>query len=112
MIFRMPAGCLRALYRIRGDIMNRSAIALLATTLSAAFAQTAFAADLPHAPAPAYRAPIAVPVYSWSGVYIGINLGGAAGRSNTPTTTVFSPVGYFADTSIPAVNAVGAQTVN
>ncbi len=50
----------------------------------AALTGTAAAADLPPRPAPApyYKAPIAVPVYNWTGFYIGINGGGGFGRSH------------------------------
>jgi outer membrane immunogenic protein len=53
-----------------------STISLLA--LSAA---SALAADIPRA-APAYRAPVAVPVFNWTGGYIGINAGYGWGRSD------------------------------
>ncbi|SRR6266478_3491178 len=39
----------------------------------------AFAADLP----PAYKTPVFVPPYSWSGFYIGANAGGSWGRDTT-----------------------------
>jgi outer membrane immunogenic protein len=44
----------------------------------AALTGTAAAADLPPRPAPApyYKAPVALPVYNWTGFYIGINGGG------------------------------------
>ena len=42
---------------------------------------TAMAADLPRA-APAYKAPVAVPMYNWTGGYIGINGGYAWGESD------------------------------
>ena len=53
----------------------------------AALTGTAAAADLPPrmAPQPYYKAPIAVPVYNWTGFYIGINGGGAFGTSNWDT---------------------------
>ncbi|MEW6449787.1 MAG: outer membrane protein [Pseudomonadota bacterium] len=52
-----------------------------ATLLALAAASPAFAADLP-ARMPT-KAPVAVaPVYNWSGWYVGLNAGGAFGRSN------------------------------
>jgi outer membrane immunogenic protein len=57
----------------------------------AALMGTAAAADLPPRPAPApyYKAPVAVPVYNWTGFYIGINGGGGFGRSTWDTTGSF-----------------------
>jgi outer membrane immunogenic protein len=58
----------------------------------------AFAADLP-AKAPTYKAPIAVPAYDWTGVYVGVNLGYSVGRDPANLTE-----GIFA-----ASEAVGIQ---
>ena len=62
--------------------MHRLAIlfaAILAGLLNCGFA---YAADLPLAPA--YQAPIVVPVpvYTWTGLYLGINGGYAFGTTN------------------------------
>ena len=45
---------------------------------------------------------------NFRGLYVGGNLGGALGRFNATTTTVFSPTGYFAMTSPPAIATAGA----
>jgi outer membrane immunogenic protein len=45
----------------------------------------------------------------WSGFYLGANAGAALGTSHATTTTVFSPTGYFATTSVPAIATTGAQ---
>jgi outer membrane immunogenic protein len=85
--------------------MGRIAIALGVAGLSL-ISHATLAADLPR---PALKAPvIAPPVSSWAGFYIGVNLGGFWAKSDDPTTTVFSPLGYFDVTSVPAVNAAGA----
>ena len=34
------------------------------------------------------------------------------GNSDPTTATVFSPTGYFATTSVPAINLVGAQRIH
>src|ERR1700730_7302953 len=49
----------------------------------AALTGTAAAADLAPrlSPAPYYKAPVAIPVYNWTGFYIGINGGGGFRRS-------------------------------
>jgi outer membrane immunogenic protein len=55
------------------------------------------------------KAPVVAPAYNWTGFYIGGNVGGAWGNFDPTTSTVFSPIGYFAASSIPAINAVGIQ---
>jgi len=47
----------------------------------------------------------------WKGIYFGGNLGGALGRSTANTSTVFSPTGYFATTSVPAIASTGRQSL-
>jgi outer membrane immunogenic protein len=73
-------------------------------------APAAFAADMP-AQAPVYaKAPVVAPAYGWSGFYAGVNAGGAWGNSSLNTSTTFVPfLGYFASSSVPAVNSVGSQ---
>jgi outer membrane immunogenic protein len=92
--------------------MRRTAIALIAAGLAIGIGQAANAADMPAAPAPVYRAPVVAAAYDWSGIYIGINAGGAWSRSRASTSTVFDPVGYFTATSVPVVNAAGDQTID
>src|SRR5262245_23011181 len=87
--------------------LSHIGITLIAMTAAGA----AGAADL-AVKAPPYKAPPPVVVYNWSGFYVGANVGGAWGKFDPTTTTVFSPIGYFAASSVPAVNAVGAQTIN
>jgi outer membrane immunogenic protein len=54
---------------------------LLSTVALAALAGSAFAADLPsRKEAPVYIAP--VPVFSWTGFYVGADIGGAFGQTN------------------------------
>ena len=72
-----------------------------------AITATASAADL--SPRAYTKAPVYDPGYNWSGFYLGLNAGGAWGRSDSATSTVFSPTGYFAPSSVPAIAAVGAQ---
>jgi len=45
----------------------------------------------------------------FKGFYIGANGGGAHNESNAKTSTVFSPTGYFATTSVPAIATAGKQ---
>jgi outer membrane immunogenic protein len=61
---------------------------------------------------PVKAAPIAPPsAYSWTGFYIGATAGGAWGNFDPQTSTVFSPTGYFATTSVTAVTAAGTQSI-
>ena len=48
----------------------------------------------------------------FKGFYAGINFGGAHGSSDAATTTVFSPTGYFAQSSVPAIAIAGKQTLS
>lgn len=73
-------------------------------------ATTAGAADLPVR-APVYKAPVAIAAYNWNGWYAGLNAGGGWSESDPRTTTVFSPTGYFATTSVPAIEAAGRQHI-
>lgn len=49
---------------------------------------------------------------NWTGVYVGGYAGGNFSRSSANTSTVYSSTGYFATTSVPAINAVGAQKLD
>jgi len=51
--------------------------------------------------------PAAAAQYNWTGFYVGLNAGGASGSSDVDTSTVFSPVGYFASTSVTSINGNG-----
>ncbi|HEY2183848.1 MAG TPA: outer membrane beta-barrel protein [Xanthobacteraceae bacterium] len=64
---------------------------LLACVLLFGFAGSAAAADMPVVP---YQPPLVRPLYSWTGCYIGVNMGGgAAPQSRVDTTGVFAPAG-------------------
>ncbi len=68
-----------------GDVMKRSVTGVAVASASLLFFACgfAYAADLP--PEPAYKAPIVlpVPVYNWTGIYLGIN-GGYGFGQQTP----------------------------
>jgi outer membrane immunogenic protein len=57
----------------------------------------------------AFAAVTAAQTVDWKGFYVGGSLGGALERAAATTTTIFSPIGYFAQSSIPVVATVGAQ---
>jgi outer membrane immunogenic protein len=48
----------------------------------------------------------------FSGFYVGVNGGGTFGRLSVDTSPVFSPTGYFAATSTPAITAASNQTIS
>jgi outer membrane immunogenic protein len=48
----------------------------------------------------------------FNGFYVGGNIGGSFSRVSARTTTVFSPTGYFAASSVPAIAAAGAQSLS
>jgi len=48
----------------------------------------------------------------FKGFYAGANGGGAFGNFNVQVTPVFSPTGYFATTSTPAIAAASSQTIS
>lgn len=75
--------------------------------LTALLAGPAMAADAAR-PAPMLtKAPMAAP-YSWTGFYVGANVGVGWGDFDPSTTTVFSPTGYFAISSVQAIATVTA----
>src|SRR3954470_21587635 len=86
-------------------------IKIVAALFSVALSATAAsAADL--AARPYTKAPMMAPVYNWTGFYVGLNAGGAWSESNATTSTVFSPVGYFAASSVTSIGTVGNQNLN
>ncbi|MBV9970678.1 MAG: porin family protein [Xanthobacteraceae bacterium] len=66
---------------------------LLSTVTFGLLAVPAMAADLPPAPAPYYPAPVAIPVFTWTGCYIG-GTGGWA-WSNTNDRWGANPAGFL-----------------
>src|ERR1700739_4166456 len=76
-----------------------------------AFTGAAAAADLSRpAPAPYYKAPIAAPVYNWTGLYFGITGGGAFGTSSWDLTGSRDTSGGLVGGTI-GYNWQSAQTV-
>lgn len=47
----------------------------------------------------------------FKGFYVGANAGGAFGRFDVGTTPIFSPTGYFASSSIPAIATASGQQI-
>ncbi|MET4175962.1 outer membrane immunogenic protein [Bradyrhizobium sp. LA6.1] len=86
--------------------MNKFLLAVASIVLGTASAQ---AADLA---AQYTKAPVMAPAYNWTGFYVGGNVGGQWGSADLNTSTIWTPAGYFGASSVPAINAVGAQGVN
>ena len=86
--------------------MNKFLLAVASIVLGTA---SAHAADLA---AQYTKAPVMAPAYNWTGFYVGGNVGGQWGNADLNTSTIWTPAGYFAASSVPAINTVGAQGVN
>jgi outer membrane immunogenic protein len=67
---------------------------LLSSVALAAISGTAFAADLPSRRAPPVYAPPAIPVFSWTGFYIGGQVGYRFGSDRAVVTDVLGTTGY------------------
>jgi outer membrane immunogenic protein len=81
---------------------------LLASVGAMALSGAALAADLPsRAPPPVYLPP--PPVFSWTGLYVGINAGGTWSSSNSVNTTTADVFGNPALVGGPAFGAVSAE---
>jgi outer membrane immunogenic protein len=79
---------------------------LLGTAISLATVGVAAAADLPPAPAPIpvySKAP--PPVWSWTGCYVGGNIGGGWSHNDTASSATFAPP------NVEIVNATGSGVV-
>lgn len=50
--------------------------------------------------------------FSWSGLYIGGMAGIAQAKSEASSTVEYSPIGYFAQSSVTAIAAVGRQNLD
>ena len=61
--------------------MRRESLTVLAAAAMALAASAASAADLPRKAPPAYIPPAPPPI-TWTGCYIGANIGGIFGRAN------------------------------
>jgi outer membrane immunogenic protein len=81
MLKRNRVGSQRMRMTVQGIIMKKLLLGYVACIALLA-AGTALAADMPVR-APVYKAPPPVAVYSWSGFYVGGNVGYSWGRANT-----------------------------
>lgn len=60
----------------------------------------------------AWATPARAQTSSWHGPFVGVVAGSASTTAAATTSTVYSPTGYFATTSVPAVNTAGQQTLD
>ena len=90
--------------------MRRFSIAAVAAVSTIAFVQFASAADLPTK-APIYTAP-PPPVWSWTGFYIGVNVGGSIGRDPTHVSE-FGPgvIGNIVSQTISPAGFIGGGQI-
>jgi outer membrane immunogenic protein len=84
---------------------------LLAGAALAALVAPAMAADL--SPAPIYtKAPPPVPVFSWTGFYLGVNVGGGWAKDTDSATLTLTGVGTFgASTSTNSNGVIGGGQI-
>jgi outer membrane immunogenic protein len=86
--------------------MNKYLIAASAI-VATGFVSSARAADMPIK-APAYKAPVAVAPYNWTGFYVGAQLGWQRNRGHweggTPGVTFFGPSDYSGDGMVGGVH--------
>jgi outer membrane immunogenic protein len=73
--------------------MRRVFLASLGALALAAVAGSAGAADLPYRQPPINKGPAYVPLFTWTGFYLGINGGGGWGRSRWDTLDTFDVSG-------------------
>src|SRR3569623_1732798 len=85
--------------------MKKFLLAVAAVVLGSASVQ---AADLA---AHYTKAPMMATAYNWTGIYVGGNVGGQWGSANPASSTAVAPFGHFADSSVTAIAAGGAQRV-
>jgi outer membrane immunogenic protein len=84
---------------------------LLTTVAFGVLSLPAIAADMN--PAPVYRAPVPVPivpVFTWTGRYIGGTVGGVWGTSNDSWAA--NPASLFTPAGAAAINSQTASTIN
>lgn len=84
---------------------------LLSTVAVVALAGTAFAADLPSRRAPpVYAPPPPIPVFTWTGVYVGGQVGYGFGRDNSFASATATGVG-LASTSAKETGIIGGAHI-
>jgi outer membrane immunogenic protein len=103
---------------VSGVTCSAALLALLAVPAVAAAQQTRTTPprQTPQTPrpAPAATRPAAQTSSStlmWAGFYAGGIIGGGFAKSDATTSTVFSPTGYFAQTSVTAIATEGVQAL-
>jgi outer membrane immunogenic protein len=77
---------------------------LLSTVAFGVLTLPVMAADLPPAPAPYYAAPIAIPIFTWTGCYIGGTGGGVWGNTSDAWGANPNPGGFGASAGALAIS--------
>jgi outer membrane immunogenic protein len=89
-------------------IMRSFHCAALAAVAAIGIVSVASAADM-SVKAPVYNAPVAAPAFSWTGFYLGGNVGGTWGSDKITSTT--DPVGWGA-AGVASIDGVSPTTLN
>lgn len=97
------------LLALAGILMLSSTIAVLAQAVDTTSQDTTATASSYHPPKAAKPSSTSD---AWNGFYVGGFVGFGMRRATANTSTVFTSTGYFAATSVPAVNSSGRQTLN
>jgi outer membrane immunogenic protein len=82
---------------------------ILASTALVGLTFGASAADLPRRAAPPVYAP-AIPVFTWTGFYVGVNAGYGFNTRDNESNVLFVPPGTFAAAGVPFAATTGTLT--
>jgi outer membrane immunogenic protein len=91
--------------------MRRFSAARVAVFFTVALTHIAAAADMP-VKAPRYVAPPSVPMFSWTGFYVGGTVGGAWTKADVSLDTVNGASPLYIPSQIPGLDAIGSPSIS